>query len=129
MNIKITAEHFDLTTAITEYVHKRFESFNKHIKHVADDKLVEVILRDETKHRTGDGFEVEVNIAVKGGLINASAKSGDLYSAIDMVKDEVIRELNQRQTKRRDHFRRGAAMAKDAIKGFVNYFKPRRKSE
>ncbi len=116
MNIKVVTEEFELTEAIADYIYKKLAVIPKHLNQKVDETLVDVILRDETKHRKGKGFTAEINIPVRGGLINVSAEADDLYAAIDAVKDDVVRELEKHNTKHRDVARHDAIEGKEMLK-------------
>ena len=119
MNIKVVTEGFELTNAIADYIYKKLEVIPKHLNQKAEETLVDVILRDETKHRKGSGFTAEVNIPVRGGLINVSNEGGDLYAAIDAVKDDLVRELDKHNTKDRDVARHDAVEGKEKLKAMT----------
>ena len=115
MNIKIVTDGFTLTDAIDQYVHKKLEVVTKHLNQNPDETLVDVILRDDTKHKKG-GYSVQINIPIRGGFINAREEGNDLYAAIDTVKDEVVRELEKYNTKHRDVARHDAIEGKEKLK-------------
>lgn len=116
MNIKIVTDGFSLTEAISEYVHKKFSVITKHLNQDSNQTLVDVMLRDNTKHKKG-GFHVQVNIPVRGGMINSTEEGDDLYAIIDIVKDELVRELEKYNTKHRDVSRQSASDIKKKLKG------------
>ncbi len=50
----------------------------------------------------------------------ASAEETDLYKAIDMVRDEILREVRADKSKKISLVRRGGAKIKDMLRGFRN---------
>ena len=117
MNIKIRSKNFDITPAIDEYVTKKISTLEKFIR-VKDNTLCEVeIGRTTMHHKSGDIFRAEVNIVEPGGKqIFAVAEEVDLYTAIDIVRDEAEREIVSRKNKRNTLFRRGATQVKNLLK-------------
>lgn len=117
MNIKIRATNFEITPAIDEYVSKKISSLEKFIPMV-DNVLCEVEIGRTTRHhKSGDIFKAEVNIVVPGNKqIFATAEEADLYTAIDVVRDEAEREIVSQKNKRTTLFRRGSMRIKDLLK-------------
>lgn len=117
MNIKIRSKNFDITPAIDEYVMKKISSLQKFLD-TEKEILCEVELeRTTTHHKSGQIFRVEVNIVEPGNTqIYAFAEEVDLYTAIDVVRDEAEREIVSRKNKKHTLFRRGSAHIKALLK-------------
>lgn len=117
MKIKIRSKNFDLTPAIDEYVSKKISSLEKFLD-VKGEVLCEVELGRTTKHHnSGDIFKAEINIAQPGGKqIYVVAEEVDLYTAIDIVRDEAERAIVSRKNKYKTLFRKGASRIKDLLK-------------
>lgn len=117
MNIKIRAKGFDLTPAVEEYVNRKVSSLEKFLG-MRDNILCEVEIGKTTNHhKSGDIFRAEVNIVEPGnGQIFAEAEEVDIYTAIDVVRDEAERAIVSRKTKRDTLVRRGGAVIKSLLK-------------
>lgn len=117
MNIKIRSINFDLTPSIEEYVNKKVSSLSKFLNS-AEEILCEVEIGRTTRHHnSGDIFKAEINIMVpKGRQVYAVAEKPDLYTAIDIVRDEVEREIVTQKNKKDTLFRRGASRIKNLLK-------------
>ena len=117
MNIKIRSINFDITPAIDEYVSKKVSSLEKFLE-VSDGSICEVEVGRTTKHHnSGDIFKAEINLTQPGSKqVYAVAEAEDLYSAIDIVRDEAERSIVSRKTKNTTLFRRGASQVKNLIK-------------
>ena len=122
MNIKIRATNFDITPAIDEYVTSKISSLQKFLG--GGEVLTEVeIGRTTIHHKSGDIFRAEVNITKAGNeQIFAVAEEEDLYKAIDIVRDELEREIVSKKDKHTTLFRRGASKIKQLLKR-VNFRK------
>ncbi len=117
MNIKIRSINFDITPAIDEYVTKKISSLEKFLSS-KDNILCEVeIGRTTNHHKSGDIFKAEINIVEPGKIqIYASAEEVDLYTAIDVVRDEAERAIVSRKNKLSKLWRRGATRVKNLLK-------------
>ncbi len=117
MKIKIRSKNFEITPAIFEYVNKKVSSLAKFL-HLKDEALSEVeIGRTTTHHKSGDIFRAEINITEPGAKqIYAQAEEGDLYTAIDVVRDEAERNIVSKKNKYRTLFRKGATSVKNLLK-------------
>lgn len=117
MNIKIRSTNFDLTKAIYDYVHKKISILEKFLP--AGERIIcEVEIGRTTRHhKSGDIFRAEVNITQPGKKqIYAVAEEADLYSAIDVVRDEAERAIISHKEKSSTLFRKGAFRVKELLK-------------
>jgi putative sigma-54 modulation protein len=123
MNIKIRSINFDITPAIDEYVSKKISSLEKFLE-VSEGTICEVEIGRTTKHHnSGDIFKAEINLTQPGSKqVYAVAEESDLYTAIDIVRDETERAIVSRKTKDTTLFRKGASKIKDLLKR-VNFRK------
>ena len=117
MKIKITSKNFDITPAIDDYVSKKISTLGRFLD-TRDEVLCEVEIGRTTKHHnTGDIFKAEVNIVGPGSKqVYAMAEEVDLYTAIDVVRDEAERVIVSRKNKYKKLWRRGAQKIKNLIK-------------
>ena len=117
MNINIKTSAITLTPAISDYVGKRFEAIEKLLNEDPSVKFDVELARTTSHHNKGDIFKAEVHIIAKGENIYASIEKEDLYVAIDLVRDEVVRKINSTKKKRTSLLRRGGAQIKNLMKG------------
>ncbi len=117
MNIKITSKDFELTPAIEEYINKKVSSLEKFLG-VQDNILCEVEVGKVTgHHKSGDIFRTEVNIVEPGNTqVYVVAEEADIYTAIDVVRDEAERVIVSKKKKKDTLFRRGGASIKNILK-------------
>ncbi|MBP7846441.1 MAG: HPF/RaiA family ribosome-associated protein, partial [Candidatus Pacebacteria bacterium] len=80
--------------------------------------ICEVEIGRTTKHHnSGDIFKAEINLTQPGSKqVYAMAEEVDLYTAIDVVRDEAERVIVSKKTKDSTLFRRGAAQVKNLLK-------------
>ena len=126
MKINIKATGIELTPAISSYVNKKIYSIEKYLDKNNANVVAQVEVGKSTKHhKTGNVFRAEVHITGGGLDLYAVSEKEDLYSAIDIVKDEVVHSVVQSKGKRQTLTRRGAEMIKNMMKGITNSFKKR----
>src|SRR3989344_7905734 len=121
MKINIKATGIELTPAISSYVHKKISSIGKYLDKNNADVVAQVEVGKSTHHhKAGNIFRAEVHI-IGGGLdLYAVSEQEDLYAAIDVVKDEIIRNAVQSKNKRQTLTRKGAQMVKNMMKGLTD---------
>lgn len=117
MNINIKTTAVTLSSSISEYVTKRLEKVSKLM---ADDPTTQCdieLARTTEHHNKGDIFKAEVHIVATGKNYYASSEKDDLYTAIDAVRDDIIREITAGKGKRISLIRRSGARVKNMVKG------------
>lgn len=125
MKTNIKATGIELTEAISDYALKRLEALEKYLGN-NEGVVAEVELGRSTKnHKSGDFFKAEIHLSGGGIDLYAVAEESTLYAAIDLVKDEMVRNLTQDKGKKETMARRGGRMLKDMMRG-LNFFKRRR---
>ncbi len=117
MNIKIRSINFEITPAIDEYITKKISSLEKFLE-VKEGAMCEVeIGRTTMHHKSGDIFKAEINLTQPGvKQVYVVAEEADLYTAIDVVKEEAEHAIISRKTKDTTLFRRGAVKIKNLLK-------------
>ena len=119
MRINIKATSLELTTAISNYAEKKVSALEKFINKNDESAVANVEVGKSTKHHhSGDIFRAEINLHIAGKDLRAVAEKDNLYSAIDEVKDEMVREITSHKARLRTLLRRGGAKIKDFIRGF-----------
>ena len=120
MKINIKTTTISLTPAISEYVKKRFDSLEKFFKDDSTAICDIELAKTSNHHKNGYIFRAEIHIVAKNKNLYASSEKEDLYSAIDSVKDEALREVKSSNEKMRSVFRKGASKVKSILKGYRN---------
>jgi putative sigma-54 modulation protein len=117
MNIQIKATTLSLTPAISEYVEKKLSALSKFFDNDTTVRCDVELAKTTNHHNKGDIFKAEVHIVAKDKNIYASVEKEDLYVAIDLVKDDVVREITTTNERQRSQLRKGEAKIKEIIKG------------
>jgi putative sigma-54 modulation protein len=117
MNINIKTTNISLTPAISEYIDKRMEKISKLVESDPTIKCDLEVGRTTSHHNKGDVFKAEIHIVGSHKNAYASAEETDLYSAIDIVRDDIVRSLTGAKEKYASRLRRGGARVKGMMKG------------
>lgn len=114
MKIITKGTNIDITEPVEDYLYKKLSSIEKFIY---DDTKVEVELEKTTNHhKAGDIFRAEVHIWCKGKLNRAEKTSGNMYTSIDLVQEELFNILSNKKDKRITIFKKGAQKIKNLFK-------------
>lgn len=97
MQINLTGHHVDLTQALRDYVHEKFQRLERHFDNVID---VHVILTVEKLVQ-----KAEATMQVSGNSLFADATHQDMYAAIDALVDKLDRQVVKHKEKLKDHHR------------------------
>jgi len=115
-NIKATG--IPLTDAIRVYAEEKLGSVEKFVDAKAGPVSMDVELERTTKHhQKGDVYRAELNLRVRGELLRAEIVDSNLYTAIDKLREEIIREIKSKKGRRESLLRRGSRFIKGLIKG------------
>lgn len=111
----------ELTPAIHDYVIKRVTNLEKLLKKIEDsggDIHVHFeVAKSTNHHKSGEVFHADCLIKIKGKKFYSSADEEDLYQAIDMIKENLFREISKNKDRKQTLFRRGALSVKKMLKG------------
>ncbi|MGM0568584.1 MAG: ribosome hibernation-promoting factor, HPF/YfiA family [Elusimicrobiota bacterium] len=97
MKVNITARHLELTPSLKEYAEKKLLKAKKYSKKITN---AHIILNVEKNRHIA-----EIVIHISGQDISAKSVSGDMYGAVDLVMDKILKQLRRhmsRVKKRRD---------------------------
>ncbi|PWG65207.1 ribosome hibernation-promoting factor, HPF/YfiA family [Sediminicurvatus halobius] len=102
MQIDVTGHHVEITDALRDYVHEKFQRLERHFDNVVD---VHVILTVEKVAK-----KAEATLALSGAKLFADALQEDMYAAIDALVDKLDRQVVKHKEKRTDHHRSEGAV-------------------
>lgn len=109
MKIIIKATNTTLTPSIKEYVEEKIGGLDRFLAHL-DPGLIEArveIGRIDRDQRQGAVFRAEVNLYTGRELLRSESRQENLHAAIDVVRDELAREIKKTKEKDSDMTRRG----------------------
>jgi putative sigma-54 modulation protein len=98
MKIDVKGRNFAVTDEIREKIEKRFE---KVAKQVSDLATLEVELSEERNPSIRDKCVAEATLHVKGATLRAKDASESMSHTVNMVADELARQVKRHRDKRR----------------------------
>ncbi len=110
MKIIIKATNIELSPSINQYIEEKIGSLDRFLKKF-DPGLVEARIevgRAARDQRHGEIFKAEVNLSLGSQFIRVEETAESLQAAIDLVKDELQREIRRHKDKEITKFIRGA---------------------
>lgn len=120
MHTTITGVHMEITDAIHGYTMEKMSTLAKLV--ARDDtsaKLSIELSKASNHHVNGQVFQAEAVLHIRGKDTALKTTQEDLYKAIDVLKDMLVRELSQHKDKERSMVRRGAHRVKALFKKLV----------
>lgn len=99
MNIRILGKNLELTKAIKDYVEKNVAKLEKIFDNIIEANVE--VGKTTHHHKKGKIFRAEINLKVPRTLLRAEEEAEDLYQAIDLVKEEIERQLRKYKTRLR----------------------------
>lgn len=103
--MKITTLKFtnlESSAEIENYLEKKLSGLEKYLAHVdTPHKLFVELAKTTEHHKSGKIFYAEADIVIPGGHLRATAESYDITNAIDILKEELDRQLNEYTEKKR----------------------------
>lgn len=95
MQINITGHHLKVTTALKDYIEKKFVRLTRHFDHVINIHVVLTV--EKLIHRA------EASLQVSGNKIFADASNDGMYAAVDSLADKLDRQIVKHKEKLKDH--------------------------
>lgn len=117
MKITIKAPHHDLTSAMQDLIEEKFSALEKLVEYAMSPVTLECEIEESIAvERSGAKYRAEGNLMVDGKLFRAEAENETLEGAIDRVRDQLARELQSTQGKKRGLLKRGGAAIKRMLR-------------
>lgn len=99
--------------AINSYVEKKLAHLDRFLEGVGTPRDCTIEVGHTTRHhRKGRFFRAEADLILPRRIIRAESEAYDLYSAIDILKDELERQLRTYKEKGRTKGLKGARRAR-----------------
>lgn len=106
----ITGDSVHISDADRAYIEKRFRRFERFVDEAGSEMAV------TASKTTAKEREDAVRVEVRFGNFFATADAPDLLSAVDLVKEELMRQVTKDKAKRVTLFHRSARRLKRLIK-------------
>ena len=120
MRISLNAKNFELSSALETHIE---EHFTQHIRKLVEEKndpdlpvLHIEVGRSTRHHRKGEVYFAEANLNVGGKVFYAKVDHEDIYSACDLLRDELESEIKKFSGRREALQKRGAREIKEGLR-------------
>ncbi|MDD5068229.1 MAG: HPF/RaiA family ribosome-associated protein [Candidatus Pacebacteria bacterium] len=113
------------TPDIERHIASCMQTIEKLIDEKDDSALAQVELAKTSAQKTGDIYRAEINMHIAGADFFAFSEKSDFMSALDTVRDEILRKMKTRKDKRVSFMRRGGRKIKDYLKGITSIIRKR----
>jgi putative sigma-54 modulation protein len=98
MRIELKAHNLAVTDELRDCVGKRFEKVSRQVSDLA---VLEVELWQDSVPASGDRFSAEATLHLKGISLRAHDSARESKHAINMVADDMARQVKRHRDKRR----------------------------
>jgi putative sigma-54 modulation protein len=114
MRIEVKGRNLQVTDELREVVAKRFEKVDKQVSELA---TLEIELSEERNPANPDQMVAEATLYLKGVTLRAKNASRDSKHSINLVADELARQVKRHRDKRRRRReqRAGAAQGSPSV--------------
>jgi len=99
MRIEVKGRNFQVTDELREMIAKRFEKVGKQVSELA---VLEVELSAERNPANPEGHVAEATLHLKGVTLRAKEASRDIKHSINLIADELGRQVKRHRDKRRN---------------------------
>lgn len=118
INFHISTKNHDLTPQITADVHEKLGVIERYIDTDGDREIlaeVEIGL-DSFHHQKGDIYRAEINLSNDGVVHRATANGSSVNEALDLLKDEIVKQIRRSKNKKGNLFLKGARKIKEMFR-------------
>jgi putative sigma-54 modulation protein len=98
MQIEVKGRNTPVTDELREHVEKRFTRMGKQVSDLA---RLEVELSEERNPAIAESHRAEATLFLKGVTLRACDKARDVRHAINLVEEELSRQVKRHREKRR----------------------------
>jgi putative sigma-54 modulation protein len=112
MQVEVKGRNVSVTDELREHVEKRFAKVSRQVSDLA---RLEVELCHERNPANPDAQVVEATLSLKGVTLRARDASPDFKRSVNMVEEELGRQVKRHRDKRRKRREAHAASPRDGI--------------
>ena len=105
MKVAIRGKNIEVTAALREYVEKRLSKLTRFFDDELDAQAVLSVVRDKAT--------IEITCFVDKIVLRGVETNDDMYAAIDLVVDKIVRQIHKHKTRLATRFKRPEAFHPD----------------
>jgi putative sigma-54 modulation protein len=98
MRIDVKGRNLTISPELREHVSKRFRKIDRQVSELA---VLELELSEERNPRVADDQIAEATLHLKGVTLRARNSSPDIVRSVNLVSDELARQVKRHRDKRR----------------------------
>jgi putative sigma-54 modulation protein len=98
MRIEVKGRNLPVSEDLREHVEKRFRKVSRQVSELAE---LEVEVFEERNPRVADSQIAEATLHLKGVTLRARDASPDIVHSVNMVSEEISRQVKRHRDKRR----------------------------
>jgi putative sigma-54 modulation protein len=110
MRIEVKGRNIEVTDELREVIARRFQKVDRQVSDLA---TLEVELSEERNRANPDHMVAEATLHLKGVTLRAENASRDIKHSINLIADELARQVKRHRDKRRKR-RESRALAGEA---------------
>jgi len=120
MRINIKGTNIELTDELRAHIMEKFSALERFFPDLEADSIITEIEvgKPSQHHRKGDVYRCGVTMEIEGTVLTAEETRGTPHEAIDLVREEIERQIRKLKAKQRDRFLRRARKAARGMKLF-----------
>lgn len=117
MNITIKTTGHELSLGAQQLIEEKFTSLGRLVSYAADTAVLACEIDESIAvERAGAKYQAKGNLSVDGHIFHAEAQSMTLEGAVDLVRDQLAREVQGASGKKRGLLRRGGVALKKMLR-------------
>lgn len=121
MRIDVKGRNLTISAELRAHVAKRFRKIERQVSELA---VLEVELFEERNPRVADSQVAEATLHLKGVTLRARNGSPDIVRSVNLVSDELARQVKRHRDKRRRRRQARASAGTGALAGDVQAAPP-----
>jgi len=102
MQLSITGRGVDITEYTRSYVEKKMQRVDRHLPGLTEARIE---LAAENAHGT-DRNVAQVTLRAGGKILRGEERGADLFTAIDLVMEKIVRQVDRFKEKRQQRYRK-----------------------
>ncbi len=106
MQVIVQGKNLHVTDRLRDYVEKKVGKLDRYLTAISE---VRMELSTEKTRSYGDRQVAQLTVRAGGAILRAEERSGDIFTAVDMVMDKIKRQIDRYKRKRRDRARSAQA--------------------
>ena len=107
MKVAIRGKNIEVTAALREYVEKRLGKLTRYFDDELDAQAVLSVVKDKST--------VELTCFVNKIVLRGVETNDDMYAAIDLVIDKIVRQIHKHKTRLAKRFKKQEAFHPEAL--------------